>query len=103
MTDSDKNTAPFDAGWEAKRKTGLASYLFFDGVIKTGGPFAVVMQIVGYFVLRDARQTLAEYFASPRTWLTFFLHATLFGVSVGFLRWRKNETAFAAKTDRLRE
>jgi hypothetical protein len=80
--------------WQERRERGLVRYLFFDGVIKTGGPFAVVMQAVGYFILRDEGQTFGQYFASPTTWVTFFLHATLFGLIIGYLTWRRNETAF---------
>ncbi|HMJ07540.1 MAG TPA: hypothetical protein VK468_00960 [Pyrinomonadaceae bacterium] len=79
--------------WAEKRKSGIASFLFYDGVLKTGGPFAVVMQLVGYFILRDASQSFGQYFASSRTWITFFLHATLFGLVVGYLNWRRNEKA----------
>jgi hypothetical protein len=93
MTDSDQKPTAGPA-WAEKRKSGIASYLFWDGVLKTGGPFAVVMQIVGYFFLRDEGQTFGEYFASSRTWITFFLHATLFGLIVGYLKWRRNEAAF---------
>jgi len=82
--------------WEEKRKAGLARYLFFDGVIWAGGPFAVVMQIIGVFVLRDEGQSFGEYMSSSRTWITFFLHATLFGLIVGYINWRRNEKAFFA-------
>lgn len=96
MTENDKGPA-MGPGWAEKRKAGVASYLFWDGVIKTGGPFAVVMQAVGYFILRDEGQSFGQYFASPRTWMTFFLHATLFGLVIGFLKWRRNESAFLRK------
>jgi uncharacterized membrane protein len=93
MIGSDKKpTAPLN--WSEKRKSGIASYLFWDGVLKTGGAFAVVMQIIGYFLLRDEGQSFGEYFASPRTWATFFLHATIFGLIIGYLTWRRNEAAF---------
>lgn len=83
-----------DADWAEKRKAGLAKYLFFDGILITGGPFAVVMQVVGYFLLSDEGQTFGGYFSSSRTWITFFFHATLFGLVIGFLNWRRNEKAF---------
>lgn len=81
--------------WAEKRNRGLARYLMFDGILFTGGPFAVVMQIIGVFVLRDAGQTIGQYFTAPLTWMTFFFHATLFGLIVGFLNWRRNEKSFA--------
>ena len=80
--------------WAEKRKPGLGRYLFLDGIIYAGGPFAVVMQVIGFFLLRDEGQTFGQYFSSSRTWLTFFLHATVFGLAVGFLNWRRNEKAF---------
>ncbi len=82
------------AAWSEKRKAGLTKYLFFDGILITGGPFAVVMQVVGYFFLRDEGQSFGQYFSASRTWVTFFFHATLFGLIIGFLNWRRNENAY---------
>jgi hypothetical protein len=82
--------------WAEKRKSGIGRYLFIDGVIFTGGPFAVVMQIVGLIIFRDEGQTIGDYMTSSRTWITFFLHATLFGLIIGFINWRRNEKAFAS-------
>ncbi len=82
--------------WLEKRKGGLMRYLLVDGVVFTGGPFAVVMQIIGILLLRDAGQTLAQYMTSPITWVTFILHGTLFGLIAGYLKWRRNEAQFAA-------
>jgi hypothetical protein len=83
-----------DADWAEKRKKGLARYLMIDGVLITGGPFAVVMQVVGYFFLSDEGQTFGQYFSASRTWITFFFHATLFGGIIGFINWRRAEKAF---------
>jgi uncharacterized membrane protein len=90
-----------DEVWAEKRKTGLARYLFFDGILISGGPFAVVMQVVGFFLLRDEGQSFGQYFSSSRTWMTFFFHATLFGLVVGFLNWRRNENAFAEMKNKV--
>ena len=87
------------ANWAEKRKSGIARYLMFDGILYTGGPFAVVMQILGVILLRDEGQTIGQYFTASRTWVTFFLHATLFGLVVGFINWRRNEKAFFAETN----
>ena len=54
------------------------------------------MQIVGLFLLRKDGQTFGDYLSSPITWGTFFLHATLFGLIIGFINWRRNEAAFNA-------
>ena len=91
-----KNSVP---NWAEKRKNGLLSFLFFDGILKMGAPFAVVMQIVGYFVLRDAAQTTSEYFGSSTTWLTFFLHATAFGLIMGFVNWFRSEKTYKNEAD----
>ena len=48
--------------WAEKRKRGLARFLLIDGVLITGGPFAVVMQIIGVFLLRDESQSIGQYF-----------------------------------------
>ena len=83
-----------EANWDEKRQRGFVRYLIWNGVLLNGGPFAVVMQGVGYFILRDEGQAFTEYFMSSRTWITFFLHATLFGGIMGFIKWRRNERAF---------
>ena len=88
-----------DADWSVKRDRGLARYLFFDGVLIMGGPFAVVMQVVGYFFLRDEGQGFGEYFGASRTWITFFFHATLFGFIMGYINWWRNERSFAKPND----
>ncbi len=80
--------------WAAKRKAGLTRYLLVDGILFAGGPFAVVMQIVGVFLFRDEGQTIGQYFTATLTWATFMLHGTLFGLVVGFLNWRRAEKAF---------
>ena len=82
--------------WAEKRKLGLFRYLLVDGILFTGGPFAVVMQIVGVFLLRDEGVTFGQYMTASRTWLTFILHGTLFGLIVGYLKWRRNEAEFSA-------
>jgi len=62
--------------------------------MKSGAPFAVVMQVIGVFLLRDEGQSFGEYFAASRTWVTFFLHATLFGGVMGVITWMRGEKAF---------
>ncbi|MBV9240636.1 MAG: hypothetical protein JO314_01390 [Acidobacteria bacterium] len=72
---------------------GLLRHLVFNGILKMGAPFAVVMQIVGVLVLRDDGQSIGNYFAQQRTWVTFFLHATAFGLTMGIITWFKNKRA----------
>ena len=83
------------AVWAEKRKGGILRYVLVDGIFFTGGPFALVMQIVGFFFLRDEGETFGQYFSSSRMWITFFAHATLFGGIMGLINWRRHETAFA--------
>jgi len=84
------------ADWAEKQKRGIARYLMIDGILFTGGPFALAMQVIGFFILRDEGQTFGQYFSSPRTWITFFAHATLFGLIMGFINWwRNNKNATA--------
>lgn len=82
--------------WAEKRKRGLGRFLIIDGILIMGGPFAVVMQILGIFLFREEGQTIGQYFTSTRTWVTFLLHGTLFGLIMGFVNWYRNEKAFAA-------
>ena len=82
--------------WAEKRRRGLARFLLIDGVLITGGPFAVVMQIIGVFLLRDEGQSIGQYFSSTQTWITFLLHGTLFGLIIGGINWYRNQKAFPA-------
>ena len=81
--------------WKLKRHRGLMRYLLVDGVLIMGGPFAVAMQIAGYFVFADDGQTFGQYFAASMTWVRFILHGLLFGLIMGYISWRRNESAFA--------
>jgi hypothetical protein len=94
-----KSVSETRAQWAVKRERGLFRYLLIDGVVFTGGPFAVVMQVVGYFLFADEGQTFGQYFTSTRTWTTFFLHGVLFGTIGGMIKWRRNEAAFADGAD----
>lgn len=85
-----------DDKWAERRQKGLFRYLLIDGIVFTGGPFAVVMQVIGYFLFPGDANTFGEYFAAPMTWIRFILHGTLFGLVMGFVKWRRNEAAFAA-------
>ena len=85
-------TLPSD-NWAQKREQGIVRYLLIDGVLFTGGPFAVVMQVLGYFLFPENAQTFGEYFASSTTWVRFFLHGTLFGIVMGLIKWRRNQAA----------
>ncbi len=82
--------------WAEKRKRGIGRFLLIDGILIMGGPFAVVMQVLGVFLLREEGQSIGEYFTATRTWVTFLLHGTLFGLIMGFVNWYRNEKAFAA-------
>lgn len=82
--------------WLEKRKNGLVRFLLIDGVIFTGGPFAVILQVVGYFLFAQEGQTFGQYFTATLTWVTFFLHGGLFGGIMGYVKWRRYESAFGA-------
>jgi hypothetical protein len=84
------------ADWAEKKKQGIGRFLLIEGILYSGGPFAVVMQAIGYFILRDEGQTFGQYFSSTRTWITFIAHGTLFGLIMGFINWRRNENNAAA-------
>ena len=81
--------------WLEKRKRGLVRYLLVDGILIAGGPFAVLMQVLGYFIFPNDAQSFGEYFSSSITWVRFILHGTVFGLIVGFLNWKRSEAAFA--------
>lgn len=82
--------------WQAKRERGIWRFLLIDGILITGGPFAVILQIVGYFLFPGDAQTFGQYYADSMTWVRFILHGTLFGLIMGFINWRRNERALAA-------
>lgn len=81
--------------WAIKREKGLGRFLLFDGILLTGGPFAVVMQIVGYFLFGSQYNSFGDYFSASKTWITFLFHGILFGLIMGYINWRRNEKAFA--------
>lgn len=81
--------------WTVKREKGLGRYLLVDGILLTGGPFAVTMQIVGLFIYWYDYPSFAAYFTDTLTWTRFILHGVLFGLIIGYIKWRRNERAFA--------
>ena len=87
------------AEWANKRKDGIAKFLFWEGVVKMGAPFAFVMKVIGMLVFRPEGQTLGQYITSTMTWTAFFLNATAFGLAMGFVNWRRNEKAFFASSE----
>ena len=82
------------ADWANKRNEGMRKFLFWDGIVKLGAPFAFVMKVIGMLVLRGEGQTLGQYVTSSMTWTAFFLNATAFGLVMGFVNWRRNEKAY---------
>lgn len=84
------------AEWAEKRKLGIPRYLFWDGVIKTGAPFALVMKVIGMLFFRAEGDSFGQYLLSSRTWAAFFLNATAFGLAMGFVNWRRNERSYFA-------
>lgn len=82
------------AQWAEKREKGLGRYLLIDGVLFTGGPFAVILQVVGYFLIADVGTSFGQYFTATMTWITFMLHGGLFGTIMGYVKWRRKEAAF---------
>ena len=54
------------ASWQEKRKAGLTRYLIVDGILYTGGPFAVMMQVIGYFLFPGEAASFVS--CSPRVW-----------------------------------
>lgn len=70
-----------------------------DGILFTGGPFAVILQVVGYFLFAWGEKTFGQYFTDTSTWITFMLHGTLFGGIMGFIKWRRYQAAFPEKAE----
>ena len=82
--------------WETIRAKGKTRYILLNGVIFTGGIYALAMTLVGYFV--EYGFTLSEfshYFFDTQTHIRFFLFATAFGLVMGFIKWHRGEKAFA--------
>jgi hypothetical protein len=85
------------ADWLKKRELGIVRFLVFDGILLTGGPFAVVMQVVGYFLFGDQYASFSQYFMAPKTWITFLMHGVGFGLIMGYINWRRNERMHSTK------
>ena len=84
-----------DPNWEQRRTKGLMRYLIVDGILFMGGPFALALQVLGYFLFPDGATSFGAYLASSTTWVRFLLHGTLFGLIAGAIKWRRNEIAYA--------
>ncbi len=80
--------------WAVKRAQGIWRFLLIDGILIMGGPFAVILQVVGYFLFPGDAQSFGQYFTESMTWVRFILHGTLFGLIMGFINWRRNEREF---------
>ena len=61
-----------------KRKRGLERDLWVDGLLITGGPFAVVMQVIGFYFFAMTDKHLVSISVLRKTWITFFFHASIF-------------------------
>lgn len=83
------------AEWNEKRGRGIVRFLLVDGILFSGGPFAVVMQVMGWFLFGEQYDSFGAYFSAPRTWSAFVLDGLVFGLIMGFVKWRRNERAFA--------
>lgn len=82
--------------WERVRAKGKIRYILLNGVIFTGGIYALAMTLAGYFI--EYGLTLSEfsrYFFDSSTHIRFFLFATIFGLIMGFIKWHRGEKAFA--------
>jgi hypothetical protein len=82
--------------WADMRAKGKFRYIALYGVIITGGLYALVMTLAGYFI--EYGLTFSDfltYFMDSRTHMRFFLFATAFGLIMGVIKWNRNEKAFA--------
>lgn len=82
--------------WADIRSKGKFRYIALHGVIITGGLYALVMTLAGYFI--EYGFTFSEfstYLLDSRTHMRFFLFATAFGLIIGVIKWNRNERAFA--------
>lgn len=80
-----------DPKWQERRARGFFRYLLIDGILITGGPFAVVLQVLGFFFWRDEGQSFGQYFSAPSTWLRFVVHGVAFGSIMALIYWWRNE------------
>jgi len=77
---------------EAIKAKGLTRYLLIDGLLKMGGPFAILMTVFGYFIEYFFNgASLADYVSAGVTWFKFIFLFVFFGLVVGFVGWRANE------------
>lgn len=82
--------------WSDIRAKGRFRYIALYGVIITGGLYAMVMTIVGYFIEHGFTfSQLYSYAVDSRTHTRFFLFATAFGVIMGIVKWHRGEKAYA--------
>jgi len=82
--------------WADVREKGKFRYIALHGVIITGGLYALVMTLAGFFIEHGFTfSEFSTYFLDSRTHTRFFLFATAFGLIMGVIKWNRNERAFA--------
>jgi hypothetical protein len=82
--------------WADIRAKGKFRYIALHGVIITGGLYAMVMTIAGYFIEHGfTTSQIWAYSTSSATHTRFFLFATAFGFIMGIVKWQRGEKAFA--------
>jgi hypothetical protein len=82
--------------WADTRAKGKLRYIALNGIIISGGLYAMGLTITGYFIEHgfDFSQVIA-YATSTTTHTRFFLFATAFGSIWGLIKWNRGERAFA--------
>ena len=82
--------------WSDIRAKGKFRYIILQGVIITGGLYALMMTVVGYFIEYGFNlSSITTYMFDSRTHTRFFLFATAFGAIMGIIKWNRGERAFA--------
>lgn len=85
--------------WADVRAKGKFRYIVLQGVIITGGLFAMVMTLTGFFIEYGFRfSEFTTYALDSMTHTRFFLFATAFGSIMGVINWNRGEKAFAEAT-----
>jgi hypothetical protein len=79
--------------WSLIHQHGQKRFIFFYGILLFGLPFTLMISIMEYYSQYGLTGSqMGKYLGHAWFWIIF--RCLFFGTTMGFLWWRRNETAF---------
>jgi hypothetical protein len=83
------------AEWLEVKAKGRGRYLLVEGIIKSGGIYAILLLIANYFFKYGfTASKVSEYLWNGETVFRFFFGVIFFGLWMGLFDWYFNERQF---------